>query len=186
MPRQIVLLRGVNVGGSRRLPMAALRELLTGLGYEDVATYLQSGNVVLTSDLAPDELARRLQTAIADGLGVDPQVVVRTRAELAAVVDGNPLSGVEIDPKRFQVSFLSAAPDAEVVRALEAADVAPERVAIRGREVYAWHPEGVQNSPLAKLLTDRRLGVIATARNWNTVTKLLELADAQPPASTTS
>jgi uncharacterized protein (DUF1697 family) len=185
MARQIALLRGVNVGGSRRVPMAELRELLTGLGHEDVATYLQSGNVVLTSDLAPERLERELETAIVEGMGVDPLVVVRTRDELADVVDGNPLGEVA-EPKRFQVSFLSAAPDPEVVRALEAADVAPERVAVRGREIYAWHPDGVQSSPLAKLLTDRKLGVTATARNWNTVTKLLELADAQPPASTTS
>jgi uncharacterized protein (DUF1697 family) len=185
MARQIALLRGVNVGGSRRVPMAELRELLTGLGHEDVATYLQSGNVVLTSDLAPERLERELETAIVEGMGVDPLVVVRTRDELADVVDGNPLGEVA-EPRRFQVSFLSAAPDPEVVRALEAADVAPERVAVRGREIYAWHPDGVQSSPLAKLLTDRKLGVTATARNWNTVTKLLELADAQPPASTTS
>jgi uncharacterized protein (DUF1697 family) len=185
MARQIALLRGVNVGGSRRVPMAELRELLTGLGHEDVATYLQSGNVVLTSDLAPERLERELETAIVEGMGVDPLVVVRTRDELADVVDGNALGEVA-EPRRFQVSFLSAAPDPEVVRALEAADVAPERVAVRGREIYAWHPDGVQSSPLAKLLTDRKLGVTATARNWNTVTKLLELADAQPPASTTS
>jgi uncharacterized protein (DUF1697 family) len=185
MARQIALLRGVNVGGKRPVPMAALRELLGRLGYADVATYLQSGNVVLTSDLAPERLERALEAAILDEMGVDPQVVVRTRDELADVVAGNPLGEVA-EPKRFQVSFLSAAPAPEVVRALESADVAPERVAVRGREVYAWHPDGVQSSPLAKLLTDRGLGVTATARNWNTVTRLLALADAQPPASTTS
>jgi uncharacterized protein (DUF1697 family) len=151
-----------------------------------VVTYLQSGNVVLTSDLAPETLERALERQILDGLGVDPLVMVRTRDELADVIDANPLSDVDIEPKRFQVSFLSAAPDPEVVRALEAADVAPERVAVHGREIYAWHPDGVQNSPLVKLMTDRKLGVAATARNWNTVTKLLTLADAQPPASTTS
>ena len=103
-------------------------------------------------------------------------MVVRTARELAGVVERNPFAGVADDPKRYQVSFLSAKPEAAVVRALEAADVAPEQVAVSGREIYAWHPEGIQRSPLAKLLTDKKLGVTATARNWNTVTKLLELA----------
>jgi uncharacterized protein (DUF1697 family) len=186
MTRQIALLRGVNVGPSRRVPMAALRELLTGLGHGDVRTYLQSGNVVLTSDATPDRLARDLERAIEEHLGVDPLVVVRTRDELADVIERNPLGDVASDPKRFQVSFLSAEPDAERVRAIEAVDVAPERLVVSGREIYAWHPDGVQSSPLARLLTDRQLGVTATARNWNTVTKLLALADDQPPASTTS
>jgi uncharacterized protein (DUF1697 family) len=91
-------------------------------------------------------------------------------------VDRNPFAGVADDPKRYQVSFLSAKPKAAVVRALEAADVAPEQVAVSGREIYAWHPDGIQRSPLAKLLTDEKLGVTATARNWSTVTNLLELA----------
>jgi uncharacterized protein (DUF1697 family) len=186
MARQIALLRGVNVGGHRRVPMGALRELLAGLGYEDVGTYLQSGNIVLTSDLPPDRLARELEQAITDGLGADPDVVVRSRDELAEVIERNPLGDVAIEPKRFQVVFLSQAPDPAVVRELEAADLAPEQVAFRGREIYAWHADGIQRSPLAKLLADRRLGGTGTARNWNTVTKLLELADAQPPASTTS
>jgi uncharacterized protein (DUF1697 family) len=75
------------------------------------------------------------------------------------------------------VSFLAGEPDPEGVRELEAADLGPERVEVSGREVYAWHPEGIQRSPLARLVTDKRLGVVATARNWNTVTKLLALAD---------
>ena len=103
--------------------------------------------------------------------------MVRTRAELAAVVEGDPFADVADDPKRYQVSFLSAKPRAAAVRALEQAEIEPERVAVRGREIYAWHANGIQRSPLAKLLDDKRLGVTATARNWNTVTKLLALAD---------
>ena len=79
------------------------------------------------------------------------------------------------DPKRYQVSFLSETLAPAVKKELEAADVEPERVAVHGREIYAWHPGGVQRSPLVKLLTDEKLGVTATARNWNTVTKLLDL-----------
>jgi uncharacterized protein (DUF1697 family) len=177
MARQIALLRGINLGSRRRVAMAELRDLLNGLGYGDVRTLLQSGNVVLTSTAAPARLERELEAQIAAGLGVDVQVIVRTRDELADVIEHNPLAGVADDPKRYQVSFLSAEPDREIVRELVAADVAPEQVAVRGREIYAWHPEGIQRSPLAKLISDPRLGVTATARNWNTVTKVLALAD---------
>jgi uncharacterized protein (DUF1697 family) len=94
------------------------------------------------------------------------------------VIERDPLGDVVDNPSRYQVSFLAAKPSARAVRELEAADVAPERVVVGGKEIYAWHPGGLQRSPLAKLLTERKLGVSATARNWNTVTKLLALADA--------
>jgi uncharacterized protein (DUF1697 family) len=169
MPRQIALLRGINLASRNRVAMGELRELLTGRGYGDVRTLLQSGNVVLTSDLA-------LERQIADGLGVAPAVVVRTREELADVVERDPLGSFATDPRRYQVSFLSGEPDPAAVREIEAVDVSPERFAVSGREIYAWHPEGIQRSPLVKLLSEERLGVTATARNWNTVTKLRALA----------
>ena len=112
-----------------------------------------------------------------DGLGMEVPVIVRTRDEIAGVVRRNPLSDVADDPKRLQVSFLASQPAPAVVRELSSIDVAPERMVLSGREVYAWHPDGIQSSPLARLLSERRLGVTATARNWTTVTKLLELAD---------
>lgn len=176
MPRQVALLRGINVGAHNRIGMAPLRELLTRLGHEDVRTLLQSGNVVLTADTTGAELERALETAIAAELGVEPRVMVRTADELAAVVAHDPFGDVADDPRRYQVSFLEAELDPEAARALEAADVAPERVAVHGREVYAWHANGIQRSPLVKLLDDKKLGVAATARNWRTVTKLRELA----------
>lgn len=176
MTRQIALLRGINLGPRRRLAMADLRELLIGLGYGDARTYLQSGNVVLSSDTSADRLARDLEQQIAANLAVDTQVLVRTREELAAVVERDPLAGVVVDPRRYQVSFLSAEPDPERVRALASLDVAPERFVVSGREIYAWHPDGLQRSRLAGALTDRRLGVTVSARNWSTVTKLLALA----------
>jgi uncharacterized protein (DUF1697 family) len=177
MARHIALLRGINLGPHKRVSMPELRELLTGLGYTDVRTLLQSGNVVLTSRVAPATLERDLTKAIVDSLGVESRVMVRTRDELAAVVELNPLGDVADDPKRYTVNFLSGEPDPDGVREIEAADLAPERFAAHGRELYSWHPEGIQQSPLVKLITERRLGVAATARNWNTVTKLLALAD---------
>lgn len=176
MTRQIALLRAVNLGTRQRIKMADLRDLLVELGYGDVRTYLQSGNVVLTSAASPAALELELQRQLAAELRIRTQVLVRTRDELADVVRRSPLRDVASDPKRYQVSFLSAEPDSRVVRELNSIDVAPEQFAVDAREIYAWHPNGVQRSPLAKLLTERRLGVSATARNWNTVTGLLALA----------
>jgi uncharacterized protein (DUF1697 family) len=177
MTRQIALLRGINVGRSRRVPMPALRELLTGLGYGDVRTHLQSGNVILTADVSGEELERALEREIAASLGVDVPVVVRTRDELADVVARNPLAGVADDPARYLVSFLSREPEPRLLEELAALDLAPEAFVVNGREIYAWHPGGVHASPLARLLSGERLGVEATARNWNTVTRLLALVD---------
>jgi uncharacterized protein (DUF1697 family) len=176
MARHIALLRGINLGARNRVPMPALRELLAEHGYEDPRTLVQSGNVVLSSRKRPATVARELEGLIAERFGLQIPVVVRSRDELAAVVDGNPLPEAVDDPKRFQVTFLSAAPGSAVVQALEAAEVDPELIAVRGREIYVWYAEGVQRSRAGRLLTDGKLGVTATARNWNTVTKLLEMA----------
>jgi uncharacterized protein (DUF1697 family) len=105
------------------------------------------------------------------------RVLVRTRAELAEVVSRDPLGKVATDTSRYLVSFLSKRLPARVARELEAADIGPAQLVIDGRELYAWYPDGVQRAQLAKLLADDRLGVVSTARNWNTVTKLLELLD---------
>src|SRR5687767_12509892 len=106
--RRIVLLRGINLGARNRIAMPALREALAGAGFDDVSTYLRSGNVVLSSHAAPDAVARACERRIADDLGLEIPVVVRTAAELAAVVRRNPLADVATDPRRHQVSFLSA------------------------------------------------------------------------------
>jgi uncharacterized protein (DUF1697 family) len=155
--------------------MAELRELLSGLGYDDVRTHLQSGNVVLTSKLSAKRLQDELERQITDGLGLEVQVVVRTRDELADVIERNPLADVADNPSRYLVNFLSAKPAARVARELAEADVAPEQLVVSGREIYAWHPNGIGRSKLASLLTAKRLGVVVTARNWNTVVKLSEL-----------
>ena len=160
----------------RRIGMADLRKLLEGHGYEDVRTHLQSGNVVLTSSLSADRLAKKLERELETGLGFAVEVIVRTRAELARVVARNPLADVAKDPSRYLVTFLRGKPSAKLVRELRALDVAPEQVAVSGREVYSWHPGGFQGSPLAKLLSKSGVSEAGTNRNWRTVTKLLELA----------
>jgi uncharacterized protein (DUF1697 family) len=178
MARLIVLLRGINLGPRNRIAMPELRDMLTDAGFDDVRTYLQSGNVVLSSAASPKKVGSEIEQLIADRFGLDIDVVVRTRNELAEVVRRNPLGDVATNPKRHQVSFLAAEVDPQVLRGLEAAAVAPERLVADGREIYAWHPDGIGLSRLWSRLAGKGLGVTATARNWTTVTKLLELADA--------
>ena len=113
MPRQIALLRGINIGANKRVPMPRLRELLTEHGYEDVKTYVASGNVVLTSRSSPRKLEKELEKLIEDEWGFDVAVIVRTRDELADVVEREPFGKIVDDPKFLQVSFLSGKPDAE-------------------------------------------------------------------------
>lgn len=177
MTRHIVLLRGINVGAHRRIPMADLRELLVRLGYDDACTHLQSGNVVLTSSASAAEVRRTIERGIASDLVPGVEVFVRTRKQLADVVARNPFAKVADNPSRYVVMFLSGKPKAAGVREAKAADVGGEQFAVHGREIYAWYPNSLQNSKLVKLLSEKRLGVTATARNWNTVVKLLELAD---------
>ena len=181
MTRYVVLLRGVNLGPKRRVPMDRLRSVLEQAGYSRVGTLLQSGNVVLSSPVDPDRLERDVAALLGDTFGFEIPVVVRTAEELGAVVAADPFAGEITDPARYLVSFLSAEPDPARMRVLESADLAPERVALRGREIYSWHPDGAGRSPLAGLLTERRLGVQVTARNWRTVTSLLEAATSANP-----
>ena len=156
--------------------MQVLRAALAQAGFDDVRTYVQSGNIVLGSGERADAVTRKVQRVIADEFGLDIAVVTRTRAQLAKVVERNPLARVAKDPKRYQVSFLDAKPPRDVVRRLEEAADENERVVVAGREVYAWHPDTIARSKLWALLAGQSLGVTATARNWTTVTKLLELA----------
>jgi uncharacterized protein (DUF1697 family) len=178
MARLVVLLRGINIGSRNRISMPELHKALEDAGYDDIRTYLQSGNVVLTSTASAKKVARECEGLIADRVGLEIAVVARTRSELAKVVDRNPLKRVAKDPKRYQVSFLETKPAAKLIRELEDVATAQEEVISIGREIYAWHPAGVARSKLWAKLAGKNLGVTATARNWTTVTKLLELADA--------
>jgi uncharacterized protein (DUF1697 family) len=177
MAQHIVLLRGINLASRNRIAMPKLREALADAGFDGVRTYLQSGNVIVSSNKKAEDVARTTKRTIAKEFGLDVDVVVRTRAELARVVARNPLGNVARNPKRYQVSFLDAKPGREVVRRVKEAAVPPEQVVVSGREIYAWHPETIGRSRLWTLLAGQRLGVTATARNWTTVTKLLALAD---------
>jgi uncharacterized protein (DUF1697 family) len=176
--RQIAMLRGINLGSTRRVPMAQLRKLLDGAGFQDVRTYVQSGNIVLESSEDPRELERTLEKLISDEFGFAVPVIARTRAELARVVKRDPLRDVVDNDKRYQVSFLTGKLDRQTADKLKGLVVEPEAVVISGLEVYAWHPAGVARSKLWNALAAKGgLGVTATARNWTTVKTLLAMAD---------
>ena len=173
----IVLLRGINMPKRNRIAMPVLRDVLAGAGFGNVRTYVQSGNVVLSTAKSPAVVAGECGALIASRFGLDIKVVVRTREELAEVVRRNPFDKIANNPKRYQVCFLSAELDPKVVAKLAAAAVDPERLEVIGREVYAWHPEGINRSPLWEILAGPKLGVTATSRNWTTVTTLLAMAN---------
>ncbi|HWD65036.1 MAG TPA: DUF1697 domain-containing protein [Solirubrobacteraceae bacterium] len=176
------MLRGINLGKANRIAMPDLRNALAADGYGNVRTYVQSGNIVLDSDAPPDALAEQIGALVAERFGLEIAVVARTRHELAQVVERNPLADVATEPKRFQVSFLSAPLTPEVIDRIRALAADPERVQVIDREVYAWHPEGVARSKLWNGLASKGglgPGITATARNWTTVTTLLEMANAE-------
>lgn len=176
--KQIVLLRAVNVGGRNRVAMPALREALTDAGMGDVRTYVQSGNVVLDSGSSPAELTTECERIIAERFGLDVAVVVRTRNQLAKAIERDPFVDVADNPRLYQVSFCSGTPDKAAVAKLAERAAGDERLAVHGREIYAWFPDGVGRSRLAAQLGRQALGVSVTARNWTTVAKLLALADS--------
>ncbi len=176
MARHVVLLRGINIGPRNRIAMPALREALEAAGFEDVQTYVQSGNVVLTSGAKANALRKQVEQVITDSFKLEIAVVVRTAADLARIIKTNPLAKVATEPKRYQVTFLESKLPAATVRELEAVAAPEEQVVARGREVYAWHPGGVARSKLWAKLGGKGLGVTATSRNWTTVEALRDLA----------
>ena len=172
--RLVVLLRGINVGGRKKISMADLRALLAERGYADVQTYLQSGNAVVSSDRPPADVERDVSSAIASALGHEVDVVVRTAEQISAVVAEDPFADVRNDHRFHQAVFLAGEPDAQALAELEATDFAPERLVVRPGVLHAWCPDGVNDSPLIKALG--RVRTSATARDWRTVEKLAEMA----------
>jgi uncharacterized protein (DUF1697 family) len=174
--RYAALLRAVNLGGNSKLAMADLRQLVSAMGCTQVATHLQSGNVVFSCPSRPaPQLERDLSAAIADQLNVSCAVLIRTGADLAAAVGANPLGTEPENPSRYFVAFLAAEPPADKAAAFAALSFEPDRFWLRGREAYLWCPDGAARTKLTNATLEKRLGVTATSRNWNTVTRLAEL-----------
>lgn len=179
MATAVVLLRGINLGPNNRIAMPALRTALAAAGLENVRTYVQSGNILVTTDLADSELATKVEELLRKEFGLVVPAVARSGEELARVVAENPYrEQAEQQPKRFQVSFIEGALRSDLQGVLEELAAPAERVAVTPRHIYAWHPDGVARSKLwAKLGAKGGLGrdVTVTSRNWTTVTTLLEM-----------
>jgi uncharacterized protein (DUF1697 family) len=178
MSRQVALLRGVNVGGRNMVSMAKLRDLLERLGFEDVKTHLQSGNVVYTSGKSPDKAAAEIEAALARDLDVQVPVLARTGAQLGEILKADPLGDVAGNDALYLVTFLSGKPESKLIKELDPDAFKPDVFKHVGKEIYVWCPDGVRNTKLSYSFWEKKLGVTATARNWKTVTKLHELATA--------
>jgi uncharacterized protein (DUF1697 family) len=183
VPTHVALLRGINVGGRNLVAMPALRDAVSSLGHSDVATYIQSGNVVFTS--ASDDttsLAQAMEREIAETLGVRPSVVVLSKAELAAVVATNPFPD-ETNPKALHVMVASERLCPDDVRAVNAAEQkarekgSSDEARVQGRTVFLRTPGGLGRSALAAALSKPAEAMQLTARNWATVTKLLHMLE---------
>jgi len=172
------LLRGINVGGSRKVPMADLRTLMEGLGHDGVRSYLQSGQAVFTADHGDEEsLAAELAAAIEKRFGFPVDVIVRDHAYLKAIVDDCPFPAAELEGRQLHVTYFSAPVDADRFAEIDQAASLPEEFRLGDRALYLYVPDGLGRSKLAEHLSKPRLnkGVIATSRNWNTVVKLVEM-----------
>ncbi|MGI8752965.1 MAG: DUF1697 domain-containing protein [Acidimicrobiales bacterium] len=173
----VALLRGINVGGHQKVPMATLRAAYADAGCSSVVTYIQSGNVVLDhAETDPAVLGARLEEAVRQACGVDSRLVLRTAAQWVAMVDANPFA--DLDAAFLNVSFLGTSPDPERVVEVESRDVGPDRLRVIGRHVYAWLPDGVRGARLSGAQVERLVGP-ATARNWRTVLKITDLASGR-------
>lgn len=170
----VALLRGINVGGRTKIPMAELRDTCSAAGCDDVVTYIQSGNVVLKSKLSAEKLRSALEDAIDAGFGFRPAVMIRTGKEMAAVLDRNPYP--DVDEKELHVGFLHAPPDAATKKCLAAIDCGAEELTVQGRDVYLHLPNGVGRAALPVQLERCLRPAQVTVRNWRTVTKLAELS----------
>ncbi len=179
----VALLRGINIGKAKRVSMADLKALVTGLGYRDVRTLLNSGNVVFSVPRgAPGDPAARIEQGIATKIGVSSRVTVLSAAELATVVRENPLGKIAHHPGHLLVSVLTDPRDRAKLTPLTKERWAPEAFAVGTRVAYIWCPGGQIESPLVKAAF-RLLGDGVTTRNWATITKLHDLAGATPAGS---
>ena len=180
MPVIISLLRGINLGPHRRIRMEDLRALYESLKLHDVRTHLQSGNVVFTTDERDlRRLIGRLEQAIERRFAFHSDVIARTTSELRQVVARTPFARRRgIEPSKLLVTFLASDPGEPARREVRAIKMGPEELHIDGREMYVYFPNGMGRSKFPAATVGKALSVSGTARNWNTVTKLLEIAEA--------
>ncbi|MEU5219953.1 DUF1697 domain-containing protein [Streptomyces sp. NPDC020807] len=176
------LLRGINVSGHRKVPMAELRSLLEGLGHRNVRTYLQSGNAVFTTDrtdASEDELTTELEDAVEERFGFRVDCLVRDAAYLRAVADACPFPAAELEGKQLHAVYCSAPVTPDRFAALDREAFLPEDFALGDRVLYLYVPDGLGRSRLGDAIARPAVtkGLVATGRNWNTVLKLVEMTE---------
>jgi len=178
MPVFISMLRGVNVGGHNKIKMDALRELYSALKLENPQTYVQSGNVIFRAkEKSPAQLAKRIQDAIEKKFKFRPEVILRTTEEMRKALAANPFAKRNLEPAKILVTFLAGEPPGESQPVLDSLKKHPEELHLIGRELYIYFPNGAGKSKLPWSQVERLLKVTGTARNLNSVTKMLEIAE---------
>lgn len=177
MPIYVSLLRGINLGGHKKIKMDELRSSLEALGFQQVKTYIQSGNVVFKAPkTSPAGLCKKIETKIQTDFGHSVSVIARTADEMEQVVTNNPfLKENGIDPEKLHVMFLSKAPEASAIEKVAALASPPQQLRCIGQELYLYLPNGVAESFVMKKPVDRLLGVVTTMRNWRTVNTIHQM-----------
>jgi uncharacterized protein (DUF1697 family) len=176
--RCIALLRGINVSGKRNLKMADVREIFESLSFKHVQTYAQSGNVIFDCESTDSaKFAECIEEKLSEVLGVPLKVIIRTRPELEAIVENNPLvRRASAVPDKLYITFLSDTPDETVVSKIDVTPGQAEMFEIDGQEVYLYCPNGYAHTKLSNAMFEAKLKTVATTRNWRTVKKLLALS----------
>jgi uncharacterized protein (DUF1697 family) len=179
MTRFVSLFRGINVGGNKSVRMDALKELHESLGLQRVETYIQSGNVVFSSNGAiPAQLARQIEEAFEHKFGFLSNVMVRTADEFNAMIENNPFKNHPMKESKWVVAmFLASDPIITAREDIQKTYSGPEELHIAGKEVYIYYPEGIGRSKLTNTLLEKKLKTMGTARNWNTVLRLQKLIE---------
>lgn len=174
----VALLRGINIGSHKRMKMEKLRASCEALGFKNVQTYIQSGNIVCQAGkLSSEAAAKKIEAQIEKDFGFSADVIARTGEEMNQIVTGNPLhKEPDVDAAKLHIVFFSEAPSTEAIKKLEAIVKAPDKVRHKGKEIYFYFPNGVSGSSIWKHNLDRVLGISGTMRNWKTVNSLYEMA----------
>ncbi len=175
----VSLLRGVNLGSHHKINMPALRALYQSLKLKDAQTYVQSGNVLFRTEARdPIALAKRIEDGIERTFGFRPDVILRTTSQMRNVVARNPFAGrAEVSGSKLLVTFLASDPGKEAREEVRGIKSDPEEMWIDGSELYIYYPDGMGRSKLPISAINKALKIPGTARNWNSVTKLLEMAE---------
>ena len=177
MPRYVALLRSVNVAGHGRIAMQELRSSFESLGYDDVTTYIQTGNVLFTTGSKSEaKIAAAIEERLAEDFGDSPAVILRSVPELLRIGATSPYARAGANPARHHVTFLATTPATKTLAALDLPPSRRDELVVDGREVYVHTPDGYAETKYTGTFLERRLGMLSTTRNWNTVAKLCELA----------